>query len=43
MNLNHDLILDNTDVDNSGQYTCRAVLEHEVVEQSIGVTVVPGN
>ena len=42
LNLNHDLILDNTDVDDSGQYTCRAVLDDEIVEQNINVTVVPG-
>ena len=41
MNLNHNLILDNTNVDDSGQYTCRAELD-EIVEQSISVTVVPG-
>ena len=42
VNLNHNLILDNSDVRDSGQYTCRAVLDDEVVEQSITVTVVPG-
>ena len=42
MNLNHNLILDNTDVDDSGQYTCRAELDDEIVEQSITVIVVPG-
>ena len=42
INLNHNLILDNTDIDDSGQYTCRAVLNDEVVEQSITVFVVPG-
>ena len=42
MNLDHNLILDNTDVDDSGQYTCRAVLDNEIVEQNISVTVVPG-
>ena len=42
VNLNHNLILDNTDVDDSGQYTCRAILDDEVVEQSITVTVVAG-
>ena len=41
-NLNHNLILDNTDVDDSGQYTCRAILDNEIVEQNISVTVVPG-
>ena len=41
-NLNHNLILDNTDADDSGQYTCRAVLDDEIVEQNINVTVVPG-
>ena len=42
MNLNHNLILDNTDLDDSGQYICRAVLNNETVEQNIRVTVVPG-
>ena len=42
VNLNHDLILDNTVIDDSGRYTCRAVLNDEVVEQNITVTVVPG-
>ena len=42
MNLNHNLILHNTDVLDSGQYTCRAALEKEMVNQSINVTVVPG-
>ena len=42
LNLNHDLILHNTDVDDSGQYACRAVLDDEIVEQNINVTVVPG-
>ena len=42
INLNHDLILDNAVVNDSGQYTCRAVLNDEVVEQNITVTVVPG-
>ena len=42
VNLNHNLILDNTDVDDSGQYICRAILDNEVVEQSITVTVVAG-
>ena len=42
MNLNHNLILDNTDVDDSGQYICHAELDDEMIEQSISVTVVPG-
>ena len=42
MNLNHNLILHNTDVDDSGQYICRAVLDNEMVEQRISVTVVQG-
>ena len=42
VNLNHNLILDNTDVGDSGQYTCRAILDNEVVEQDITVTVVAG-
>ena len=42
MNLNHNLILHNTDKDDNGQYICRAVLDNEVVEESISVTVVPG-
>ena len=42
VNLNHNLILDNTDVGDSGQYTCRAILDDEVVEQNITVTVVAG-
>ena len=43
VNLNHNLTLHNTDVDDSGQYTCRAVLDDdEVVEQNITVTVVAG-
>ena len=42
MNLNHNLILDNTDVDDSGQYACRVELDKEIVEQNISVTVVPG-
>lgn len=42
LNLNHNLILDNIDVEDSGQYTCRAVLDDETVEQSINVTVVAG-
>ena len=42
VNLNHNLILDNTDVSDSGQYTCRAILDDEVVEQSITVTIVAG-
>ena len=42
MNLNHNLILHNTDVDDSGQYICRAVLDNEMVEESISVTVVQG-
>ena len=42
VNLNHNLILHNTDVDDSGQYICRAVLDDEIVEQSISVTVVAG-
>ena len=42
MNLNHNLILDNTDIDDSGQYICRAELDNELVEQNINVTVVPG-
>ena len=42
MNLDHNLILDNTDVDDSGLYTCRAVLDNEIVEQNISLTVVPG-
>ena len=43
MNLNHKLILENTDVDDSGQYICRAMLDDDVIEGSITVTVVPGN
>ena len=42
INLNHNIILDNTDVEDSGQYICRAVLDNEIVEQNISVTVVPG-
>ena len=42
VNLNHNLILDNSDEEDSGQYTCHVVLDDEVVEQSITVTVVPG-
>ena len=42
MNLNHNLILHNTDVDDSGQYICRAVLDSGIVEQNISVTIVPG-
>ena len=42
VNLNHILTLDNADIDDSGQYTCRAVLDDEVVEQNITVTVVAG-
>ena len=43
MNLNHNLTLRNTDVDDSGQYICRAVLDNDtVVKQNISVTVVPG-
>ena len=42
VNLNHNLILDNTDVGDIGQYTCRAILDDEVVEQNINVTVVAG-
>ena len=42
MNLNHNLILHNTDVDDNGQYICRVVLDNEIVEESISVTVVPG-
>ena len=44
MYLNHNLILHNTNVDDSGQYICRAVLEldSEIVEQNISVTIVPG-
>ena len=42
VNLNHNLILHNTDVGDSGQYTCRAILDDEVVEQNINVTVVAG-
>ena len=42
VNLNHSLTLHNTDVDDSGQYTCRAILDDEVVEQNITVTVVAG-
>ena len=42
MNLNHNLILDNTDVDDSGRYICYVELDDEIVEQSINVTVVAG-
>ena len=42
MNLNHNLILHNTDVVDNGQYTCRVELDDEIVEQSISVTVVQG-
>ena len=42
IHLNHNLILDNTDVDDSGQYVCRVELDDETVEQSISVTVVAG-
>ena len=42
MNLNHNLTLHNTDVDDSGQYVCHTQLDNEMVEQSITVTVVPG-
>ena len=42
VNLNHNLILDNTDVGDSGQYICRAILDDEVVEQDITVTIVAG-
>ena len=42
VNLNHNLILDNTDVGDSGRYTCRAILDNEVVEQDITVTIVAG-
>ena len=42
MNLNHNLILHNTDEDDNGQYICRAVLGSEIVEQNISVTIVPG-
>ena len=42
INLNHDLILDNTNVDDSGQYNCHAELDDEMIEQSINVAVVPG-
>ena len=41
-NLNHYLILDNTDVDDSGLYTCQAIIDDKTVEQSINVTVVAG-
>ena len=43
MNLNHELILDDADVDDSGQYICRAMLDDDVIEGRITVTVVPGN
>ena len=42
MNLNHTLTLHNTDVADSGQYTCRAALDKENVNQSINVAVVSG-
>ena len=42
MNLNHNLTLHNTDVDDSGQYICHAQLDNEMVEQTITVNVVPG-
>ena len=42
MNLNHDLILRNTDEDDNGQYICHAVLDSIIVEQNISVTIVPG-
>ena len=42
MNLNHNLILDNSDVGDSGQYICCATLDDEIVQENISVTVVPG-
>ena len=42
LNLNHNIALHNTDVDDSGQYICHAEVDNELVEQSISVTVVPG-
>ena len=42
LNLNHNLIIDNVDVDDSGQYTCLAVLDNEVIKQTINVSVVAG-
>ena len=42
MNLNHNLILHNTDEDDNGQYICRVVLDGGIVEQNISVTIVPG-
>ena len=43
VHLNHNLKLDNTDVEDSGLYICHAELDDEIVKQSIDVTVVPGN
>ena len=42
MNLNHNLILHNTNVGDSGQYICCATLDDEIVQQNINVTIVPG-
>ena len=40
--LHHYLHINNAGVGDSGLYVCRAMLDDEVVEQSISVTVVPG-
>ena len=41
--LNHNLMIVNPRVEDSGVYTCRAAIEDILVEQNITVNVIPGN
>jgi len=41
--VNHNLMISNPTVGDSGNYTCRAAVDDEVVEQSIAVNVIAGN
>ena len=40
--LKHNLIIDNADVNESGLYTCHAMLGDEVAEQNISIVVLAG-
>jgi len=41
--LNHNLMIANPRIRDSGVYTCRAAIEDTLVEQNITVTIIAGN
>lgn len=42
VNLNHNLVIYNAAVEDSGLYTCRGMLGNKVIERNISVTAVEG-